>query len=280
MIDLARELIYHTATDERCEQSANERALVARIQALGVPAVPQVKFGDNWVADALINGTTLILECHGAYWHTRPEVRDRDERKLAWARANGYRVVTVWEDAYLRDPEAEVLRVLGEYETYQAVAAAVTATYVRLAAAQEAADKHGKHAGDRPRRSDYGDWRDAFLDALSGDGILLDGCEAAGVTYETVRRHRREDPAFNVAVKDARKAAADRLRRTYQGRAKLQSDRAMEFLLKALDPEEYSDAMATVLQALLQYVDMAKLSNEQIDRLAAGDDPIRVLLNG
>ncbi len=64
----------------------------------------------------------------------------------------------------------------------------------------------------------------------------------------------------------------------YHTRAEQQSDRAMEFLLKTLDPDEYGEGHAALLQAVMRYLDMSKLSNEQIERLRVGDDPIAVLL--
>lgn len=258
--------IYHTATDQRCEQSQVEQEIIGRLQALGIPVVPQVKLGQNWVFDGAINGTTIIVEIHGDYWHTRPEVKERDSRKQAWADQNGYLILTIWETEYHADPDGALLTILENYEA------------VKAFTMPDDDPKHDKCGMDRPRRSDYGDWRDAFLDALSATGIILDACEAAGVTRETVRRHRREDVEFNEAFKDARKDAADRLRRRYHIRAEQQSDRAMEFLLKTLDPDEYGDTMSAVIQAILQYLDTSKLTNEQIDRLTAGDDPIRVLL--
>lgn len=143
--------------------------------------------------------------------------------------------------------------------------------------AEAAAPKHANHAGDAARRSHYGDWRDAFLTGLSVTGILLDGCEAGGVSYETVRRHRREDAAFDQAVKDARKEAADRLKRTYARRAEQQSDRAMEYMLRLLDPEEAAP-QAPLLALLLPYLDLTKLTDAQIDQLASGGDALTILL--
>jgi very-short-patch-repair endonuclease len=259
---------YYTCTDQRCEQSQVEQEIVKKLQDLGLPLVPQVKLGNNWVFDGAVNGTQLIIEIHGDYWHTRPEVQERDERKQQWADQNGYLILTIWENEYASDPDAALLTVLEHYES------------VKIFVPPADDPKHGKHGMGELRRSDYGSWREAFLAALAETGIILDACEFAGVNRETVRTHRRQDPAFNEAFRDARRDAADRLRRRYHARAKQQSDRAMEFLLKTLDPDEYGDANAALLQALMQYLDISKLSNEQIDRLTAGDDPIRVLLGG
>lgn len=256
---------YYTCTDRRCEQSQVELEIVSRLQDLGIPLVPQVKL-NNWVFDGAINGTKILVEIHGDYWHTRPEVQERDARKQQWADQEGYLILTIWESEYQRvDLQRQVLlTVLAQYEAAKSFVAPVDDA------------KHGKHGTDRPRRSDYGDWRDAFLEELSQKGIILDACEVAGVNRETVRRHRREDPAFNDAFLDARRDAADRLRRRYHDRAEKQSDQAMLTLLKNLDPDEYGDKAQ--LKAIVQYLDLSKLSEEQLERLANGDDPIRVLI--
>jgi very-short-patch-repair endonuclease len=261
--------VYYTATDQRCESSAVEQEIIRKLQDLGIPLVPQVKLGNNWVFDGAINGTTIIVEIHGDYWHERPEVKERDGRKQEWADLNGYLILTIWEREYAADKEGSLLTILEHYEAAK-----------DFIAPDDDDTKHGKHGMDHLRRSDYGEWHEAFLAALAETGIILDACEFANVNRETVRRHRRENTEFNEAFKDARRDAADRLRRRYHTRAEQQSDRAMEFLLKSLDPDEYGDGNAALLQGLMQYLDLSKLTNEQIDRLTAGDDPIRVLLGG
>lgn len=260
-------LVYYTATDQRAAQSEAEERFLARVASAGIPIVPQVKLGQNWVFDGAITGTKILVEYHGDYWHNRPEVVERDARKQAWADAEGYLIITVWERDEQADPDGELARVVSAYEQLQA-----------FAAAEAAAPNHANHAGVKVRRSHYGDWRDAFLDGLSERGILLDGCEAGDVSYETVRRHRRDDPDFDQAVKDARKAAADRLRRTYFRRAEQQSDRAMEYMLRLLDPDEASGP--NLIALLLPYLDLSKLSDGQIEQLSAGGDPVGIILSG
>jgi very-short-patch-repair endonuclease len=260
--------VYYSSSDKRCETSAVEEEIVKKLQDLGIPLVPQVKLGNNWVFDGAINGTKILVEVHGDYWHERTEVKERDQRKQEWADQNGYLILTIWEAEYHKDPDGSLMTILEHYEAAKDFVHPADDT------------KHGKHGMGELRRSDYGEWHQAFLAALAETGIILDACEFAGVSRETVRRHRRENTEFNEAFKDARRDAADRLRRRYHTRAEQQSDRAMEFLLKSLDPDEYGDANAALLQGLMQYLDLSKLTNEQIDRLTAGDDPIRVLLGG
>ena len=250
------------------EQSAIEQHVISSLQALGVPIVSPVKLGHNWVFDGAVNGTKLLIEIHGDYWHSQPEVQERDARKQVWADAEGYQILTIWEDDIRRDMD-HVLIAAAE-QAHAALAAA------RLRAAE--ADNVAKVAVDRPRRADYGDWRDVFLEGLELTGIYLDGCEAAGVSYEILRRHRREDPDFGQAVKDARKRAADRLRRTYHRRADQQSDRAMEYMLRQLDPDEAGGP--SLIALLIPYLDLTKLNDQQVEQLATGADPIAVIFGG
>ncbi len=221
---------YYTCTDQRFKSSEVEEEIIGRLKELGLPIVPQVKLGNNWVFDGAVNGTTMLVEIHGDYWHTRPEVKERDQRKQVWADQNGYLIVTLWENEYQQDPDGALLTVMGHYEAVK-----------DFVAPEDDDTKHGKHGMGQLRRSDYGEWHEAFLAALSQTGIILDACEFADVSRETVRRHRHENPAFDEAFQDARRDAGDRLRRRYHQRAEQQSDRAMEFLLKTLDPDEYRE---------------------------------------
>jgi very-short-patch-repair endonuclease len=257
---------YFTATDQRCEQSQVEQEIMARLRAVRVPIVPQVKLGNNWVFDGAVTGTRLIVEVHGDYWHTRPEVQARDARKAEWAAAEGYTIVTIWESAYQTDPEGEIARVIDAYEA---------------ALAWDAAAEHGA-AGDKGNTpalpgSLYGDWRDRFLAVLSEGGIVREACIAAGVSRKTAYQHRKEQAGFAEDWKLALQDAADLALATYRRRALQQSDRAMEFFIKSRDPEGYAEPAGS-LDVVLKYLDLSRLSNEQLDRIAAGDDPLQVLL--
>lgn len=264
------EPIYHTCTDQRMAQSHIEGEIIRRLYALGVPVVPQVKLGQNWVFDGACNGTKLLIEIHGDYWHSdRTEVVERDERKQRWADDQGYRIVTIWQRAYEQTPEPLLLQAVELYWQLRRQAEAEALAEAAL---------HAKHAAQRPRRSHYGDWRDPFLQAIEERGIIGDGLLAANTTYETVRRHRREDPAFEQAFQDARKVAADKLKAVYFDRAYKQSDRAMEYMLRLLDPDDAGGPNLVAL--LLPYLDLTKLTDGQIEQLSAGGDPVAIILGG
>jgi very-short-patch-repair endonuclease len=224
---------YYTCTDQRCEQSAVELEIVSRLQALGVPVVPQVKLGQNWVFDGAVNGTRLLIEVHGDYWHTRPEVQERDARKQAWADREGYQIVTIWEAAYQQDPAAALQPAQDAYAQWQAAAALTDAL---LGTGGDKSNTPAAIAG-----SVYGDWRDRFLEVLGETGIVREACIAAGVSRKTAYAHRQADEDFAEVWQLALQDAADAALVIYRRRAIQQSDRAMEFFIKSRDPEPYRE---------------------------------------
>lgn len=219
--------IYHTATDQRVEQSEAERAFMERLQAAGVPVVHSVKLANNWVFDGAINGTRMLVEYHGSYWHERPEVKARDQRKQEWADQEGYLIVTVWEHDEKADPDGEVARVVEAYRQ-----AKVFADREARTAAADTSDTPAAIAAAR-----YGDWRDRFLVALGEGGIVREACIAASVSRQTAYVARADDPAFAELWRLAMQDAADKALAEYRKRAMQQSDRAMEFFITTRDPE-------------------------------------------
>jgi very-short-patch-repair endonuclease len=260
---------YYTCTDQRCEQSQIELDIISRLQALGIPVVPQVKLGQNWVFDGAVNGTMLIIEIHGDYWHTRPEVQERDARKQEWADQNGYLILVIWEADYQRDADTELLKAVEVYERAKAAAELVNTI-------MDAVEGNKSNTPSAIPAAVYGNWRDRFLEILSESGIVREACIAAGVARKTAYMARQVDPDFAEAWKLAQQDAADLALTTYKRRALQQSDRAMEFFIKSRDSETYGDRAQ--LQAIVQYLDLTKLNEEQLERLANGDDPIRVLI--
>lgn len=227
------ELTYHTATDQRCKSSAIEQEIIGKIRDLNIPIVEQVKF-NTWVFDGAVNGTRLLIEIHGDYWHSRPEVQERDERKQEWADQNGYFILTIWEADYQRDPETELLKVVEVYDRAKAAAALTDAVMETL---------EGNKSNTPPAIPGvmYGTWRDRFLAVLSESGIVREACIAAGVARKTAYAARKDDETFAEAWKLAQQDAADLALATYRKRGMLQSDRAMEFFIKSRDPESYRE---------------------------------------
>jgi len=213
---------YYGDTDQRVAQSQAELAFMASLVAAGVPVVSSVKLGNNWVFDGAINGTRILLEYHGEYWHQRPEVKQRDARKQVWADQEDYLIVTVWDDHAQADPAGEVARVVTIYEEARAFTA-----------------RQADISDTPPAIADqaYGDWRDVFLAELARSGIVREACIAAGVSRQTAYAARSPDPLFAEAWRLALQDAADVALAEYRRRAMHQSDRAMEFFITTRDPE-------------------------------------------
>jgi transcription elongation factor Elf1 len=58
----------------------------------------------------------IAFEFNGSYWHKRPEVIARDRRKLRELKRAGYRVITIWEHEWERNPDKCVGKVLSQVE--------------------------------------------------------------------------------------------------------------------------------------------------------------------
>jgi len=83
------------------------------LQALGIEYKAQFLIG-VYTVDFLVE-SLLVIECDGEYWHNRIGVPERDARKDAWLREQGYFVARLVESDINRDVETAVLRVLHAY---------------------------------------------------------------------------------------------------------------------------------------------------------------------
>ena len=137
-------------------------------------------------------------------------------------------------------------------------------------------------------------WMGPFLDRLAETGNVLKAARFAKKPRGTVYRMRVRDEAFARAWEEAKKAAVELVlepeafRRAVEGVTKKiyyqgqkigterqYSDTLLIFLLKAHAPEKYSERIRA--ESINANVDVTKLSNEQLDRLAAGEDLAVVL---
>lgn len=137
-------------------------------------------------------------------------------------------------------------------------------------------------------------WMLPFLGVLAESGNVSEACRAVEIARSTAYEARERHAEFAAAWDDALQVAADLLiaearRRAakgveepvyYQGVrvgfTTRYSDQLLMFLIKQARPE-FRDRVA--LDGLLQHLDMGKLNEAQLERLARGEDPIRVLVD-
>jgi hypothetical protein len=118
--------------------------------------------------------------------------------------------------------------------------------------------------------------RDLFLAGLRKGLSIQGAAEGAGVDRSTPYEWRKEDEAFATAWDDAIEAGTDVLEDALLRRALTISDTAAIFLLKARRPDKYRETAK--VDGILKHIDLSKLTDAQLERLANGDDPLKVLI--
>jgi very-short-patch-repair endonuclease len=68
-----------------------------KLTSAGIKFIPQFKI-DYYLVDAYIPETKTIVEFQGKYWHTREDIKRKDEAKRTFFANKGYRLIEVWED--------------------------------------------------------------------------------------------------------------------------------------------------------------------------------------
>lgn len=214
---------FHSATDKRCKTSALEQEILTKLGELGLDLVPQVK-RRSWVFDAGVQGTKILIEVNGDYWHSLPHAKERDQKKGEWAAKHGYTIITIAESAYQSDPDSLLLQVVDQVDQLRARAEVDTVD-------TEAAISSYV----------FDDWRDDFVASLAGDLNVRRACIAAGISRSGAYKRKETDKEFRLAWDEAEENACDLLEGVYWQRAVEQSDRALEFLLKANRREKYGE---------------------------------------
>lgn len=87
----------------RMHVSRFEMWVMDLIQSAGVKIETQVK-KDNWIFDAAIPGTNILVEADGVFWHNLPSAIRRDMRKNAWCVAHGHQLIRIPELAFYNNP--------------------------------------------------------------------------------------------------------------------------------------------------------------------------------
>lgn len=87
---------WKTVRSTQCERSQAEIHFESILDELDFPIEPQRKIGKYWFDYNL--GFHLLIEVQGVYWHSRPETKEKDERKRKFAESKGYTVLYVKEE--------------------------------------------------------------------------------------------------------------------------------------------------------------------------------------
>lgn len=62
--------------------------------------------------DIFLPKRNIGIEYHGDYWHSIPEMKERDERKRKLCRDNGIKLMEVWESDFKKNPHDCVKTIL------------------------------------------------------------------------------------------------------------------------------------------------------------------------
>lgn len=93
----------HGLTVQRQQISSFEREVHAYIQSLGLSTTPTFKLGDTEF-DMLVDGTNVIVECDGIYWHGE-HLTGRSSKyhknKTTVATSNGYQLIHIFENEWM-----------------------------------------------------------------------------------------------------------------------------------------------------------------------------------
>ena len=127
-----------------------------------------------------------------------------------------------------------------------------------------------------PKKDAPPTWQDRFVEIFAMSLNVALAAQGAGVSRVSAYRERKKNPEFAAAWEDAREAAAERLEAAAFERARNISDTLLIFLLKSHKPERYRENYT-------QYnlnLNLSELSDDQLERIAAGEPPESVIRSG
>ena len=91
-----------------------------RLEQAGLALVPQYGVSGYYIDFAVRHPhepgrMVLAIECDGVRYHSSPSARERDRLRQEHLERLGWRFVRIWSSEWVRDPEAQVARVLEAY---------------------------------------------------------------------------------------------------------------------------------------------------------------------
>lgn len=118
-------------------------------------------------------------------------------------------------------------------------------------------------------------WQDRFIELLAVTFSVTSAAQGAGVDRSTAYRYKYEHPEFAARWDAAIGSAIDRLEQAAYERAVTMSDTLAIFLLKTRRPDLYRDQQH--IQTTQLNINYADLTQDQLERLANGEDPSSVI---
>ena len=89
-------MLVATRASRLAKPTSIERAVSSVLSALKVEFLAEHRIGP-YLVDFYLPAKQLIVECDGSYWHSLPNVKERDARRDEWLRALGYTVLRLPE---------------------------------------------------------------------------------------------------------------------------------------------------------------------------------------
>lgn len=93
------------------KRSSIELVIEEELEKLGMIYEIQKRIG-RYLVDFYLPHLSLVIECDGDYWHSRPGVAEKDKRKDKWLRKNGYSIIRLTETEIRNNPtEALITKI-------------------------------------------------------------------------------------------------------------------------------------------------------------------------
>lgn len=95
----------------RQKETKLECAVREILEVMNIDFIPQEPF-NRYSVDFFIPSLNMAIECDGACWHSRPDVRATDQRKDAYLNSIGIAVVRLFKDEIKKDCDGAVRKIL------------------------------------------------------------------------------------------------------------------------------------------------------------------------
>lgn len=88
-----------------------EKKVIEQLVAAGIRVNSQFRV-ENYLYDVYIDGSNMLIECDGDYWHSLPGAKLRDKLKDECAERNGLRLIRIPEHR-IRSDDFNILNEIG-----------------------------------------------------------------------------------------------------------------------------------------------------------------------